>query len=106
MNQKGSLSLLVLQVLQNGDSHGYQIAKDIKQKSAGTLDFKEGTLYPTLHNLEQQGCITSYTAEENGRQRRYYRLTPIGQQMLSHERDEWLRYQTAVNKILDEGSST
>ena len=51
---KGSLQMLILNVLAQGPSHGYQIAQHIKQQSRGILDFKEGTLYPTLHGLKRQ----------------------------------------------------
>ena len=102
MNLKGSLPMLVLHVLQNGPQHGYQIAKDIKQKSKGILDFREGTLYPALHGLERDGCIESYNEVENGRTRRYYRLTETGKQSLAAELNEWQRYSRAVNQVLGE----
>jgi transcriptional regulator len=100
MNLKGSLPLLILHILSRGTSHGYEIAKAIKQQSSGILDFKEGTLYPTLHNLEQQGLISAFEQEENGRMRRYYRLTEAGSTMLRQELDAWTRYTGAVNTIL------
>ena len=100
MNLKGSLPLLILHVLSRGASHGYQIAKAIKQQSKGVLDFKEGTLYPTLHNLETQGVIEAFEQQENGRLRRYYRLTQHGKSMLESEKQEWAEYTEAVNTIL------
>ncbi|MBE0691065.1 MAG: helix-turn-helix transcriptional regulator, partial [Anaerolineae bacterium] len=65
-------------MLSKGPNHGYQIEKAIKQQSEGILDFKEGTLYPALHGLEEQGMIEAIEREENGRLRRYYRLTQDG----------------------------
>jgi transcriptional regulator len=100
MNMKGSLPLLILHVLADGPAHGYRIAAQIKAQSSGVLDFKEGTLYPTLHSLEQQGMIESYRELENGRERRYYRLMKAGQDALSAERAEWEEYASAVNSIL------
>ena len=100
MNLKGSLSMLILQLLSGGPSHGYQIAKQIKHQSEGVLDFKEGTLYPTLHNLEKQGLLEAYTQEENSRTRRYYRITESGQDALIRERETWERYMQAVNMIM------
>lgn len=100
MNLKGSLPLLILHVLTGGATHGYQIAKQIKLLSNEVLDFKEGTLYPTLHNLEAQGWIESFEQEENGRTRRYYRLTDAGRSALDAQRDAWNRYATAVNHVL------
>ena len=100
MNLKGSLPLLILHLLTGGPYHGYRIAKHIKEQSGGVLDFKEGTLYPTLHNLEKQGMITAYKEKENGRTRRYYKLTDKGHASLETERQEWQDYYHAVNKVL------
>jgi transcriptional regulator len=106
MNPKGSLPLLILHTLSRGPGHGYQIAKEIKQGSQGTLDFKEGTLYPTLHNLEEQGLVESYDAEVNGRARRCYRLTENGRDTLATERQAWEQYSTAVNAVLREEAAS
>ena len=100
MNLKGSLPVLILHILEKGPDHGYHIAKEIKQQSQGVLDFKEGTLYPTLHGLQQQGYITAYNQEENGRIRRYYQLTDMGHRTLVSEVEEWNRYSQAINLIL------
>jgi transcriptional regulator len=105
MNLKGSLPLLVLHVLGKGANHGYGIAKQIKDQSRGVLDFKEGTLYPTLHGMEKQGLIEAYQQEEGGRMRRYYRLTGRGQSMLDAQREEWSRYTDAVNLVLQGAES-
>lgn len=102
MNIKGSLSLLILQVLSGGASHGYQITQQIKARSKGVLDFKEGTLYPALHTLEQQGLLEAYNAEENGRLRRYYQLTTRGRAELEKARKEWEQFVQAVNLALGE----
>jgi transcriptional regulator len=104
MNFKGSLSLLILHILSQQPSHGYRIAQEIKQRSAGVLDFKEGTLYPTLHSLEQKALIASYTTDDSGRARRYYRLTEAGHAVLAQERAEWVRYAQAVTNILGEAT--
>lgn len=100
MNMKGSLPLLILHTLSSGANHGYRIASQIKDQSEGVLDFKEGTLYPTLHALEQQGLIESFKEMENGRERRYYRLTRKGIASLDAERAEWEQFAGAVNSIL------
>ena len=104
MNIKGSLPLLILHVLSKGPRHGYRIAKQIKQESEGVLDFREGTLYPALHNLEQDGLLEAYTEEEKGRTRRYYRLTESGRATLERERADWAQYAHAVDLVL-EGAS-
>jgi transcriptional regulator len=102
MNFKGSLTTLILQNLDRGPNHGYRIAQDIKQKSKGVLDYKEGTLYPALHGLENKGLIESYSGEENGRTRCYYRLTKKGRKVLGEQREEWLRFSGAISLVLQE----
>jgi PadR family transcriptional regulator, regulatory protein PadR len=102
MNFKGSLAPLILQNLHRGPNHGYRIAQEIKQKSKGVLDFKEGTLYPALHGLEGRGLIESYTQEENGRTRCYYKLTETGKRALDKEKKEWIRFSSAISLLLQE----
>ncbi len=104
MNFKGSLPALILQNLSGGSNHGYSIAQDIKKSSKGVLDFKEGTLYPALHGLEAKGLITSAVRLENGRERRYYKLTENGRKTLAKERQEWLAVSGAINLILKEAT--
>lgn len=102
MNFKGGLTALILKNLSRGPNHGYRIAQDIKQKSKGVLDFKEGTLYPALHGLENKGLIESYTGEENGRTRCYYRLTKKGTKALAKQQEEWSSFAEAVTLVLQE----
>ena len=104
MNLKGSLAPLILQNLHRGPNHGYRIAQEIKQKSKGLLDFKEGTLYPALHGLEGKGLISSYTREENGRIRCYYKLTEKGKKALAQDKEHWLAFSAAINLLLQEGT--
>ena len=102
MNLRGTLPALILEALESGPEHGYSIAQRIKERSRGVLDFKEGTLYPALHKLESEGRIDSTEEVENGRVRRYYRITPIGRKALATEREEWRTLSRAVSLILKE----
>ena len=102
MNLKGTLPTLILEVLASEPSHGYRIAQQIKQSSDGLLDFKEGTLYPALHKLENEGMVESYEGVENGRPRRCYRITQSGRKALSKDRAEWQQLSRAVSTILGE----
>jgi transcriptional regulator len=102
MNFKGTLPTLILESLASSPSHGYRIAQRIKEKSQGVLDFKEGTLYPALHKLENDELIESYEGEENGRARRYYRITKTGRAALAKDRSEWRNLSRAVSAILGE----
>jgi transcriptional regulator len=102
MNFKGTLPTLILEALQHQPNHGYRIAQSIKERSSGVLDFKEGTLYPALHKLENEGMVESYESTENGRSRRHYRITKSGRAMLTKDRAEWRELSQAVTTILGE----
>ena len=102
MNFKGTLPTLILEALIHEPSHGYRIAQQIKERSEGVLDFKEGTLYPALHKLENEGMVESYDTTEKGRPRRYYRITRSGRAMLTKDRAEWQTLSRAVTTILGE----
>lgn len=102
MNFKGTLPTLILEVLAQEPSHGYRIAQNIKERSDGVLDFKEGTLYPALHKLENESLVESYEGVESGRVRRYYRITQSGRKALNKDRAEWRQLSRAVSIILGE----
>lgn len=102
MNFKGTLPTLILEALRHEPSHGYRIAQRIKERSAGVLDFKEGSLYPALHKLQNEGLVVSYEGVEKGRPRRYYRITPSGREALTRDRAEWRALSRAVTIILGE----
>jgi transcriptional regulator len=99
---RGGLTTLILQILSRDQNHGYRIAQEIKQKSKGVLDFKEGALYPALHSLEGDGLIESSMREEQGRMRCYYRLTKKGKGTLAKEKQEWAKFSEAMNLIFQE----
>jgi transcriptional regulator len=102
VNLKGTLPLLILRVLREGPRHGYRIAQEIKRQSDGVLDFREGTLYPALHAHENSGLVRSFERSQDGRTRRYYRLTARGSRALESEREHWRELSRAVDAILDE----
>jgi transcriptional regulator len=102
MNFKGTLPTLILEALVHEPSHGYRIAQRIKERSEGVLDFKEGTLYPALHKLENDGLVESSEGVEKGRPRRYYRITKSGRAVLAKDRGEWRQLSRAVTMILGE----
>src|ERR1700733_2358097 len=89
--QQGTLALMVLKTLEVlGTLHGYGIARRIEQISGDLLSVNQGTLYPLLLKLEQEGSIDSdWGASENNRRARYYRLTRAGRRQLKSEVQEW-----------------
>jgi DNA-binding PadR family transcriptional regulator len=97
---KGHLDAIVLAALEAGPAHGYAIIETIKQRSAGTFDLPEGTVYPALHRLEQAGLLSSAWTTPNGRKRRVYSLTRAGAAALGERRKAWGRFSQAVDTAL------
>lgn len=102
---KGSIPIMVLKLFTNGDLYGYQVIKELESLSHGVFSFKEGTLYPILHGLEKSSSIESYWQEsEIGRKRRYYHITPQGENYLNQKISEWKFFKTTVDLILEGGN--
>lgn len=94
-------SMLLLSLLSRQDMYGYQIIRELERQSQEVFCLKEGTLYPLLHSLEQQGAVCSeLRTAENGRERKYYRITASGKKLLKEKMEEWETYQNAVNHVL------
>jgi PadR family transcriptional regulator, regulatory protein PadR len=94
---KGHLDLLLLAVLQSGPAHGYAIIETLRLRSNGTFDLPEGTIYPALHRLEEDGLLSSQWSKDTGRRRRVYALTARGWQALAQRQQEWRRFAQAVD---------
>jgi PadR family transcriptional regulator len=98
---QGTLDLLVLKALQLGTMHGWGITELLLQGSAGLFELNQGSLYPALYRLEQQGYLSStWKTSENNRRARYYALTAAGKRHLAQETARWLRQSRAVNLVL------
>ena len=93
---KGHLDLLLLSVLAAGPAHGYAIIAALRERSEGTFDLPEGTIYPALHRLEDAGLLSSAWADGDGRRRRVYALTSAGATALAAEQTEWRRFASGV----------
>jgi len=100
--KQGTLALMVLKTLEVlGTLHGYGIARRIEQISGDLLSVNQGTLYPLLLKLEQEGSIDSdWGASENNRRARYYRLTRVGRRQLQSEVQEWQQTTEIIAKFL------
>lgn len=93
-------SMLLLKLLEQQDMYGYQIIKELELQSNSVFSLKEGTLYPLLHSLEQQGAVTSeLRTAQNGRGRKYYIITDSGRRLLKEKLEEWKTFQIAVNQV-------
>src|ERR1035438_4731251 len=100
---QGTLDLLILKTLDLEPMHGWGISQRIQQVSESVLQVNQGSLYPALHRLEEQGWIaSSWKTSENNRQAKYYELTSGGRKQLVEEKDNWLRLSAAVGRIVGE----
>jgi len=99
---QGALGLLVLKSLEFGPMHGWGITLHIQRISEEVLRVEEGSLYPALHRMEQEGLIASeWGASENNRRARFYRLTAAGKKQLKAEQENWQKITHAVGRVLD-----
>lgn len=96
----GHVDLLMLSVLDDGAAHGYRLVELLRQRSSGTFDLAEGTLYPALYRLERKGLVASSWEIVSGRRRRLYRLTARGRSALVERRSEWRRFAAAVDAVV------
>jgi PadR family transcriptional regulator PadR len=100
---QGTLDLLILRTLAAGDMHGWGIAQRLQQISQDVLQVNQGSLYPALYRLEQQGWIgASWGDTENNRRAKYYSLTKSGRKQLAEETASWERIATAVTRVLQQ----
>jgi DNA-binding PadR family transcriptional regulator len=97
---KGHLDLLLLSVVSAGPAHGYAIISALRERSEGTFDLPEGTIYPALHRLEGAGLLASSWAEVDGRRRRVYGLTDDGAAALAAQRTEWRQFARGIQAVL------
>jgi len=99
---QGTLDLLILKTVSLEPQHGWAIAKRIQQISNEVLQVQQGSLYPALHRLEQQGWIRAKWAEaDSGRQAKFYSLTAAGRTQLEWEKESWSRLSTAINLVVE-----
>lgn len=98
---KGTLEMIVLEILQYEPMHGWGITELIEQRSQGLLSINQGSLYPALYRLVARGWVSSeWRASENNRSARYYSLTRAGRKQLAEERAHWEKLSLGVNLIL------
>jgi transcriptional regulator len=99
---RGTLDLLVLKSLRIGPMHGWGISQRLEELSEGGLSVNQGSLYPALQRLEQQGWVRSeWRRTENNRRAKYYRLTDTGQERIAPEEASWRRHVAAVSMVLE-----
>jgi len=98
---KSSTDSLLLCLIAQKALYGYQLIKELEDKSDGYFKFEEGTLYPALHRLEKAGlALGKWQKLANGRQRRYYHITDKGLKVLAKARNQWQDFSTAMDLII------
>ena len=98
---KGTLEMLVLEILQREPMHGWGITERIERRSQGLLSVNQGSLYPALYRLVARGWVSSeWRTTENNRTARYYSLTRAGRKQLASDRAQWEKLSRGVNLIL------
>jgi PadR family transcriptional regulator PadR len=98
----GHLDLLLLAALRGGPLHGYAIIDHIRSTSAARFDYAEGTVYPALHRLEDDGLLRSKWVDVDGRRRRAYDLTAHGRKALDGRRKDWEQFAASVQAVLNQ----
>lgn len=97
----GSTVMLVLSLLSEREMYGYEMIAELARRSDDTFQLREGTLYPILHGLEADKCVTAFEkAAESGRMRRYYRITRRGRKRLEEKQAEWKFFTDKVEQVV------
>ncbi|MEO7271644.1 MAG: PadR family transcriptional regulator [Vicinamibacterales bacterium] len=99
--KRGSLELIVLHLLAPGERYGYEMVTTLTEQTDGALEVSDGTLYPVLYRLERGGYVAvRWETPERGVPRKYYRLTPVGEEELARLTHEWTTFATAMARLL------
>lgn len=98
---QGTLDLLILKILALEPLNGFAVGQRLKQLSADVLQVSDGSLYPALHKLEQEGWITAeWRPTENNRRAKFYELTRLGRRELEREKTNWTRLSAAISMVV------
>src|ERR1700730_17653511 len=98
---QGTLDLLILKAIGDGEMHGLGISRRIEQITQGTFQVKPGSLFPALHRMEEAGWLTSFWGEsENNRRAKYYRRTQAGERQVGIETKQWTTISRAIGHAL------
>lgn len=96
----GSMTMLLLQLLEERDLYGYEMIETLRSRSNQVFELKAGTLYPLLHSLEEKQMVTVYEQETAGKVRKYYSITKEGKHFLKKKKEEWKEYTEGVQGVI------
>ena len=102
---QGSLSMLILRLLDEKDMYGYEMIETLRSRSENVFELKAGSLYPLLHTLEANNLVTAYEDDASGNTRKYYHITREGRRILKEKKEEWNTYAAAVTNVLSCGGA-
>lgn len=97
----GSMDMLLLRLLSEKDMYGYEMIDALRRRSENVFDLKAGTLYPLLHSLAKKKYLRSYDREVNGKTRKYYGITPLGEAFVKEKEAMWKAYSSAVSSVME-----
>lgn len=98
---QGTLDMLLLKILALEPLNGFAVSRRLKQVSGDVLQVSDGSLYPALHKLEQEGWIAAeWKTSDNGRRAKFYTLTRLGRRQLEKESEDWGRLSTAITRVV------
>lgn len=93
--------LMILSLISEKDRYGYEIVKELEERSDDTFIMKEGTLYPILHRMEDKGYLKSYSEKgDAGKARKYYKITDKGSKQLVEDKRTWEQFSLSVRKVV------
>ena len=91
---------MILSILSFGESYGYEIIKQVEELTGGELEWTDAMLYPVLHRMQRDGFIQSrWVIADNGRRRKYYKITSLGEKELKFQQSQWLNVHEAFKKL-------
>ncbi len=97
----GTVGVLILSLLDEREMYGYELVREAERRSSSAFQLKEGTLYPALHHMERSGLLKGrWRTTDNGRSRKYYRLTAKGRRRAHSKRRQWIQISAAMRSIL------
>lgn len=97
----GSMAMLVLKLLTEGDMYGYEMIHTLRERSENVFDMKAGTLYPILHSLKKKKFLTSCEKEAEGKMRIYYSITPEGREFAREKEEMWRTFHRAMCLVME-----
>ena len=97
---QGSLSMLILRLLDEKDMYGYEMIETLRSRSENVFELKAGSLYPLLHTLEANNLVTAYEDDASGKTRKNYHITRERRRILKEKKEEWNTYAAAVTNVL------